>query len=167
MNGKTINLFIIDDNKLSLLGLKNSLNDRFGSILHISTFTSGKSAMEYIDKNTSIVILDYYLEGENGNEVLNSIKKINPKTEVIMLSSNEDMVVAIDSFRKGAKDYLVKGGGAFKKLVPLIYHKITEPIRKMGQEYGLKKLIAIFISVFAVMALIVGILLKCVNDVNY
>ena len=167
MNGEALNLFIVDDNKLSLLGLHESLKNHFGDALIISTFISGKSALECVNKNTSIVILDYLLEGENGNEILEAIKKINPKTEVIMLSSSENLVVAIESFRKGATDYVVKGGTAWGKLIPHVYHKITEPIRKMGREYGVKKFISIFIIVFVLMALLVAILYQCVNHVNY
>lgn len=115
MKNHVINLFIVDDDVLSTTMLKHHLNDKFGTSINISTFISGKSVLEKIDKYTSIVILDYYLEGENGNEVLKSIKKINPKTEVIMLTSNEDVTIAIESFRKGASDYVIREIKPLKK----------------------------------------------------
>src|SRR6267143_2028228 len=102
MNMQGLNLFIINDDKLMASGLKHYLERRFGKDLIISTFSTGESALKKINKDTHMVILDYFLENENGNDVLMSIKKTNPETEVIMLSSNEDMGVAIDSFRKGA-----------------------------------------------------------------
>jgi DNA-binding NtrC family response regulator len=158
MNGKTLNLFIVDDNKLSLLSLKKSLNNRFGSILNISTFTTGKSALAYVDQDTSLVILDYNLDGEKGNEVLKDIKQINPTTKVIMLSSNEDVAIAIESFRNGATDYVVKGNKAWEKLVNHIYKKIVEPIRNMGREYSLKKLTKIFVGIFISMGILAMLL---------
>ena len=162
MNAQTLNLFIIDDNLLMLVGLRSYLNNRFGSDLNISTFHSGESALQKIDVNTNIVILDYLLEDENGNEVLKSIKKINPNTEVIMLSSNEDMAVAIRAFRNGAKDYVIKGEKSWKKLTSIIYNILVYPIRLMVREFGINKYIAIFLLTFITIGIGVSIALKVI-----
>jgi DNA-binding NarL/FixJ family response regulator len=154
MNTQGLNLFIIDDNQLMATGLRIYLNNRFGTNLNISTFNTGVSALKEVDTNTAIVILDYYLEGENGNDILKSIKKINPNTEVIMLSSNEDIAIAIDSFRNGATDYVVKGEKAWKKVTSLVYGVITYPVRIMVREWGLNKYIAIFILTFVIMGVL-------------
>jgi len=154
MNTQGLNLFIIDDNQLMATGLKIYLNNRFGTNLNISTFNTGVSALKEVDKNTGIVILDYQLEGENGNDILKSIKRINPNTEVIMLSSNEDIATAIDSFRNGATDYVVKGEKAWKKVTSLVYGVITYPVRIMVREWGLNKYIAIFLLTFVIMGII-------------
>ncbi len=151
MNTQRLNLFIVDDNQLMVTGLRNYLDNKFGANLHISPFYTGKSALEKVDKDTSIVILDYYLKDENGNEVLQAIKKINPKTEVIMLSSNEDIGIAIDSFRKGATDYVIKGDKAWKKLTSIVYEVITYPIRVMVREFNISKYLAVFLLTFVVM----------------
>src|ERR1700741_888299 len=103
------NLFIVDDNPLMVTALRNYLQTRFGASLTISTFLSGASALKEVDRNTGIVILDYVLPGENGNDILRSIKRINPKTEVIMLSSNDEIGTAIDAFRGGASNYCLNG----------------------------------------------------------
>ncbi len=163
MKNETLNLFIVDDNQLMVTGLKNYLQTRFGNNLAISTFYSGKSALEKVDADTSIVILDYFLEGENGNDVLKSIKQINPNTEVIMLSSNEDMGIAIDSFRNGATDYVIKGEKSWKKINSLVYKIITYPIRVMVKEFGINKYIAMFLLTFLVMGIGVLISLKFIH----
>ncbi len=155
MIAQKLNLFIVDDNQLMIAGLRNYLDNRFGTNLNISTFNTGASALEKVDSNTGIVILDYTLEGEkeNGNEILRSIKKINPKTEVIMLSSNEDMGIAIDSFRNGATDYVVKGENSWMKITSLVLNIITYPIRVMVKEFGISKYFAIFILTFSIVGL--------------
>lgn len=163
MNTPGINLFIVDDNKLSVMGLKHSLYKKFGTGLNISTFTTGVSCLEKVDKNTNFVILDYFLDGENGNEILKSIKLINPKIEVIMLSSNDDVGTIIESFREGATDYLIKGSNAWKNLVPHIYWTITAPIRKLGKEFGWPKFTAIFLATFIIMGCIVYFVLKFIS----
>lgn len=155
MENQGLNLFIVDDNKLMAVALRNYLVGRFGNAINISTFYTGTSALQMVKADTNIVILDYYLEGENGNDVLVAIKKINPKTEVIMLSSNENIAIAIDSFRKGATDYVVKGDKAWKKISSLVVNIITYPIRLLVEEFGVNKYLAIFMLVFVVMGSIV------------
>lgn len=160
MTTQGLNLFIVDDNSLTLTSLRNYLNIRFGKDLNISTFLSGANALEKVDKNTGVVILDYYLEGENGNDILQSIKKINPKTEVIMFSSNEEMGVAIDSFRKGASDYVVKGDKAWRKISHIVLDIITYPVRILVQEFKVTKFVAIFLLTFVSMAVVACVALN-------
>jgi DNA-binding NarL/FixJ family response regulator len=159
MQAQGINLFIVDDNKLVLTDLKLYLQNRFGSDLNISTFNSGEGCLEKVSENTNIVILDYFLGGKNGLEILKLIKKKNPKTEVIMLSSNEDIALAIQSFKNGASDYVIKGHGAVKKITKLIYKVITEPIRIIVREFGVSKFVAIFLLTFTTVGIVVAVVL--------
>jgi len=163
METEKLNLFIVDDNELMLATLLIFLDNKFGHSLNISTFTSGKSALKMVDKNTSIVILDYHLDGENGNVILKTIKKKNPKTEVILLSSNDNVVVAIEAFRKGAKDYIIKGDNSLRKISALVYSAITYPIRLLVNEFGVNKFCAIFLLTFALMGVIVAFTLRFFN----
>ena len=162
MNSQGMNLFIVDDNKLMVSGLKQYLLNRFGKTLNISTFYTGESCLEKIDQKTNFVILDYLLDGKNGNEILKSIKTINPKTEVIMISSNEDVGTAIESFRSGATDYLIKSDTVWRKLIPHIHRTIAEPLRRMGKEYGSTKFTALFFVVFLLIGLVVWVVLKII-----
>lgn len=101
-----------------------------------------------------------FLNGQNGLEILKSIKEINPKTEVIMFTNNEDISMAVESFRMGATDYVVKGKGALTKIHQLVYHIITEPIRIMVKEFGISKYMAIFVLTFITMGLVVFFVLR-------
>ncbi len=159
MEPQKINLFIVDDNKLMVADLKHYLQNRFGVSVNISTFENGETCLKKVDKDTNIVILDYFMEGKNGLEVLKLIKEVNPKTEVIMLSSNEDIALAINSFRHGAKDYVVKGQGSWKKITKLVNMIITEPIRLIVQEFGISKFAAIFLLTFVTMGAVVMLVL--------
>lgn len=154
MKTQQSNLFIVDDNQLILADLRNYLTNVFGEIFTIHTFTTGASALKKVDKNTAVVILDYFLKDELGNEVLKSIKKINPITEVIMLSSNNDIKVAIEAFRNGAADYVIKGHKANKKITSIIYNIAVFPIRLMAEEFKISKYIILYILTF----LAVGVL---------
>jgi DNA-binding NarL/FixJ family response regulator len=163
METQGTNLFIVDDNRLMVTELKHYLQNRFGVSLNISTFDDGESCLEKVDKETNIVILDYFMDGKNGLDILKSIKTINPKTEVIMFSCNEDTAVAIETFRAGAKDYIVKGVGSWKKLIKIINYIITEPIRLMVREFGVTKYTAIFLLTFILMGIVVFFVLHAMG----
>lgn len=160
METQGINLFIVDDNNLHVIALKNFLQNKFGVSVQISTFSNGESCLKKVDNTTHIVILDYFLEGKNGLEILKSIKAINPKTEVIMLSSNEDIALAIESFRTGATDYVIKGQSSWKKVAKLVDKIITEPIRTMVREFGISKFMVIFSLTFITMGIAVYYFLR-------
>lgn len=163
MKTQGLNLFIVDDNALVLSTLRNYLNNRFGKDLNISTFLSGEKALKEVGKNTDIVILDYHLKNENGNEVLQSIKNINAKTEVIMLTSNEEVAVAIESFKIGASDYVIKGKSALKSIALLVNDIITYPIRVMVREFGVSKFVAIFLLTFVSVGIVVYSVMRIMN----
>jgi DNA-binding NarL/FixJ family response regulator len=160
MENQVLNLFIVDDDKLIAMDLRIYLKEKFGNTLQVTTFNDGESCLKMVDKNTQIVILDYYMEGKNGMEILKSIKAINPKTEVIMFSNNEDIALAIKLFKTGANDYIVKGQGALSKLNKAVYHIITAPIRLLGKEFGLNKYISILLLTFGLMGILTFCFLK-------
>lgn len=103
------NLFLLEDNELSSNRIVAFLENRFRNSLKISTFINGETLLEKIDGNTAIVILDYDLKGEKADVLVLEIRKTNPKTEIIILSADEDIAIAIDAFRNGAKRVIIKG----------------------------------------------------------
>lgn len=157
MKNPKLNIFIVDDNKLLVISLKKYLENRFGFNVNISTFYDGESCLANINESTHIVILDYFFDGENRNakngiEILKEIKKHNAKTKVIMLSRNEDVAVAVESYRAGASEFIIKGDNSLDKLISLINRTITEPIRIMVREFGVPKFLTLFLFVFIGMA---------------
>lgn len=148
MKNQQANLFIIDDNQLLARDLKIYLSEAFHNQFTIYNFSTGDSALKKVDKNTTIVILAYFFKDECGNEILASIKSINPKTEVIMLTSNDDIKVAINAFRNGATDYVIKGDKAKKKLVSIIYNLAAYPVRLVAKEFRIEKYVALYFLTF-------------------
>jgi DNA-binding NtrC family response regulator len=49
-------------------------------------------------------------------EILKEVKDKYPSTEVIMLSGQDKIEVAVDSIKYGAYDYVVKGETAFSRM---------------------------------------------------
>ncbi|WP_395043288.1 response regulator [Flavobacterium sp.] len=122
---QTQNLFIVEDNPESALKLHQFLATRFGTIFNIFTFSDSVKALEKIDKNTTIVVLDYDYFGEKGNKILKFIKTINPNTKVIILSNHDDIGAKIESYKNGATDFIVKDTVTEKKLDSKIFSIIS------------------------------------------
>jgi DNA-binding NarL/FixJ family response regulator len=165
MKTQSLNLFIVDDNMSTVTELKDYLLKRFGEGIRILTFNNSKSCLEKVDENTNIVVFNNHIKGENNVEVLKSIKETNPKTEVILLSEEEDIASAIDVYRAGAKGLVIKRQGFGKKTGDLVIRIFTAPIRIIERELGLSERIAVFIMSFLTLAVIVVFYFIFINKV--
>ena len=110
--GKRISVFLVDDDPLYLKALELSISSHMDSV-NIQSFQTGEACLHQMKNKPVIVILDYQLNSEipyawNGMSILKQIKKISPKTKVIMLSSQDSLKVAIDCMNNGAYDYISK-----------------------------------------------------------
>jgi len=121
-------IFLVDDEPIQNEMLKDYLNERF--LYNIETYENGESALQNMNLNPEIIVLDYHLSAndssvKNGVEVLKSIKSQYPNCQVIMLSGQDKLDVAVDSMKYGAYDYVVKGETAFNKVENTI-NRISE-----------------------------------------
>ena len=83
--------------------------------IELSSYYCGEDCIKDIPEQPDIAILDYNLsihpEALNGLQVLEKIIAESPNTQIIMLSAQEQVNVAIECLRKGAVDYVVKDEG--------------------------------------------------------
>ncbi len=69
----------------------------------------GESALEIFNRHLpAIVITDIKMPGIDGIEVLRTVKKINPSTEVIMITGHGDLDLAVKSLQYEATDFITK-----------------------------------------------------------
>ena len=111
-------VFLVDDEPIQNEMLKDYLNERF--MYEIKTFDNGEEMLQNMHLRPEIVVLDYHLssqkqDAKNGVEVLRVMKDKYPEVQVIMLSGQDKIDVAIDSMKYGAYDYVVKGETAFSR----------------------------------------------------
>ena len=113
---KEITIFIVDDNKVYLSLLKNSLKRKNFSVL---TFTTGEECLDYLELKPELIILDYHLDGVNpyakkGDKISELIKEQLPDTEIILMSSDKKFkfISSINFSRK----VIFKDGEAVPKM---------------------------------------------------
>ncbi|MCX5715597.1 MAG: response regulator [Candidatus Omnitrophica bacterium] len=75
----------------------------------VFTSLSGEEALELFKyEKPEIVLVDVRMKGMDGVTLLKEIKKLDPDTEVIMVSAIEDTDVIKEAIRQGAKEYITK-----------------------------------------------------------
>jgi|SRR5690554_1429011 len=116
-------IFIVDDDSMLTEALRDYLTRNVAHEIHC--FATGEACLKHLNQNPDVMILDYHLntvekDAANGMEVLKTVKKNYPKIEIIMLSSQESYVVAMQTIQKGAEQYVIKDKEAFEKIAQLI-----------------------------------------------
>lgn len=151
-------IFLVDDEPIQNEMLKDYLSERF--TYEIKTFDNGEEMLQSMSLHPEIVVLDFHLSGhkqnaKNGVEILKEIKKLYPETQVIMLSGQDKIEVAVDSIKYGAYDYIVKGETAFSRTENIL-NNISELHKAKAINKGYKNTITmmtIVIILFVVLAL--------------
>lgn len=103
----TFRVLIVDDEKDFMETLVNRLQKRN---IDTTGVLSGEAAIEVMHKKLfDVVILDIKMPGGmDGIETLREIKKIQPLSEVILLTGHASVETSIEGMKLGAFDYLLK-----------------------------------------------------------
>jgi len=122
-NDNKVKIFLVDDDALFLKSLEIDFLQQ--ADFDIKTFATGELCLESLSHKPDLIILDYNLDGivknaMNGIETLDKIKVIDPDVPVVMLSSQDNIEVAINCMHHKAFDYVVKSETAFFRLQKIL-----------------------------------------------
>jgi two-component system invasion response regulator UvrY len=107
-----IRVLIVDDHEIVRRGLKEIFSDEF-SELEVGEAADSREALERVStQDWDVVLLDINIPGRNGLEVLGEIKRLRPRTPVLVVSAYPEEEFAIRSLKLGAAGYLNKGTGS-------------------------------------------------------
>ena len=105
---RKINLAIVDDQKLFVTALSNTLED-FGFSVIIQAY-SGSDLIEKLKlSKPDLVLMDVSMPIMGGVATTHWLKQNMPDVSVIALSMYDDTNLVQDMLRAGAKGYLLKG----------------------------------------------------------
>jgi DNA-binding response OmpR family regulator len=116
-------IFIVEDNPLYAAVLEQNLQSC--GFNDVKSFDDGEKCLASIDLKPEVILLDYQL-GENkfnGIDIIKELKKRAAKTKVLLLSSQDEVHVAVESLQLGAFDYIIKGKYAMDSILNSL-HKI-------------------------------------------
>jgi len=103
-----IRIIIADDHNVVRRGLKAILHEKPGWTV-CAEAADGREAVECAKRlKPDVVILDVAMPLLNGVEAARQIRKVSPKTEVLILSAHSSERLASEVLHAGARGYLVK-----------------------------------------------------------
>lgn len=106
MTATHIPLLLVDDEEGIRIVLSALLQDMG---YEVSTASDGREALAAFRKKPfSLVLTDIKMPGMDGIALLQELKNLEPRIEVIMLTGHGDMELAVSSLRLGAGDFLNK-----------------------------------------------------------
>jgi DNA-binding NtrC family response regulator len=164
-SARPLNIFILNHNVDVAGKLRKYLMHRFGDMVNISLFFNSRSLLRMIDNHVDMVVVDDYLKGPGGSgkpgvEVLKKIKEEHPHTEVVILSSHEDVGLAIEALKSGAKEFILDKRGAFHRIRVIVDQMVSQPIRYLVAEYGVTVFVIAFLGLWTVLGVITWLALK-------
>jgi len=104
----TAPFILLVDDEISFVEIMSKRLDK-RNIETISAF-SGEECLETLKTHQTldVIVLDVKMPGMDGIETLKNIKKASPLIEVIMLTGNATIELAINGMKLGAYDFLMK-----------------------------------------------------------
>ena len=74
----------------------------------VTRFESGKDCLAKMHLKPDLVTIDFSLPDITGDDLFKRIREISPQVPVIVISSQEEVAVAVNLLKMGVNDYLVK-----------------------------------------------------------
>jgi two-component system response regulator AtoC len=121
-------ILVVDDEPILRDSLEVALKT---SDYEVMTARTGEEGLEQFEnENPDLVLLDHWLPGINGDEVLRRIKEKDPEIPVIIMTAQGSIEMAVNSMKIGAFDFLVK---------PFELEQVEDLIKKGLDRVRLKK----------------------------
>jgi DNA-binding NtrC family response regulator len=105
-----VKIFVVEDDQFLGNLIKMSL-EKMDNV-EVTHFLTPEECMNSISQRPDIVTIDYMLPGMNGEELLEKIKNYDDAIQCIMVSGQEKIDVVINTYKKGAVDYIIKNENA-------------------------------------------------------
>ena len=154
-------ILAIDDQPLILKSIQHKLKKAGYEILLSESADDGIN--KYDNEKPDLIILDLNMPGKNGFAVLDHVRNVKgSETPIVVMSGEDEEEIIVDSFNKGADDYIQKPVG-LNELVARINKLLKKPLKKAQQT---KSQSAAPAKTQKLQKNIVGIVIPCYNEEN-
>jgi DNA-binding NtrC family response regulator len=122
-------IFAVEDDVIFGKMIKHTLEKE--DTYDVTVFTTGEEFFDHLHEQPDIVTLDYNLPGMTGLDILKQINQYNPDIAIVVVSGQEEVTVAVEAYKHGAKYYIVKNKQTFEEL--------THCVKTLAAHTDLKK----------------------------
>jgi len=103
-----INILLVDDHEVVRRGLRTYL-ETLPEFCVLGEASTGKEAISFVSEHVpDVVLLDLIMPGMDGIETTREIKKVSPRTQVVVLTSFHDDGHIFPALQAGATSYVLK-----------------------------------------------------------
>lgn len=143
-----VRIFLVEDDHFigEMYKYHLSLNPDYS----VTLFQSGKELLNNLHQKPDIICIDYGLPDLTGDELFKRIQSVNKSIPIIVISGQEDISVALNFLKDGAKDYIVKDNDTKERLWNAILkirenlelkQEVEELKEQLEQKYNFEKTI--------------------------
>ncbi|MGE0158170.1 MAG: ATPase, T2SS/T4P/T4SS family [Gemmatimonadales bacterium] len=124
-------VLIVDDEQQDRLIFRDVLDGMGFQVIEADSALAAKQLIEERSHDFSLVLLDEYMPGMNGRELLREVRKslVTQYLPVIVISASQDPQVEIDLLEAGADDYMTK---------PVMAERVEARVRAVLRRSGLE-----------------------------
>ena len=113
-------VLVVDDEEIARQNLEYILRKEGHQV---STAANGEEALDQVKSHDfDLVLTDLKMDRVDGLQLLESVKRLSPHTEIIMVTGYATVSTAVDALRKGAAHYLSK---------PIKLDELRETVREI------------------------------------
>lgn len=123
---KTGIVFIVEDNQTYSKVLQNYIKNKFPALKEVKVFPVGETCITELNRNPDLVIVDYFLnskypDAETGLEFVQEIRSQKPDVQIVLLSAQQEINVAVEAMEKLKCVYIKKDEQALEKIAKIIF----------------------------------------------
>jgi DNA-binding NtrC family response regulator len=100
-------IFVVDDDPYIAEMYTQTLQNL--GCRNVTVYRDGESCVKDIHTNPDLIFLDQNMNALSGIRVLKIIRKFEYTTNVVLITSDESVGLAMEAIRYGAHDYIIKG----------------------------------------------------------
>ena len=101
-------ILIADDHAMFRRGLRETLAEAFSRVIFGEAKTAAET-LEFVQRHHwDVVILDISMPGKSGLDILDDVKRLRPRTPVLLLTMHPEQQYARRALKAGAAGYLTK-----------------------------------------------------------
>ncbi|MHB1091885.1 EAL domain-containing protein [Thiobacillus sp.] len=128
MTHATVRVLLVEDDAVDRLACRRVLAAQSDHVFEVVEADTARAGLQRAHAEApDLILLDYHLPDMDGVEFLAALAADGGEmpVPVMMLTGAQDIAIAVDAMRRGARDYLIKDSqGDYLKLLPTVIHRV-------------------------------------------